>query len=182
MKITNVQYYHGLNFEEYLRLPGTSFSSLKDSIPATTGMQLGSRVHQYVNEPKEYDWENVNEVKAIATALRAYIGEAFQYLQKEVAFTAEFHHNGMMLIYKGRADMLFVNKIVIDLKVLAGSLPQYIKMFGYDRQISGYCLPPNCPIGLIVAYNKQLKKVETQRIVPDAKYWEFITVQKGVPV
>jgi hypothetical protein len=181
MKITNVKYYNDLPFEDYLKMPGTSFSSMKGEIPQSAGMALGSRVHQYLNEPEKYDWQQAQIVRPIAAALRGIVGEAFKYLQREVAFTADFIHNGMKLQYKGRADMLRTNTIVIDFKVLSGSLESACNRFGYPDQLSGYALPNGCPIALIIAYNKITKKTETKLIKPNPTFWEYQIVSRGTP-
>lgn len=182
MQVSNTKYYSDLDFEDYLAMPGVSFSSLKDKIIVPSeGMKLGTRVHNYINEPDKYDWQQVELVKPIAETLKAYIGDAFQYLQKEVAFTADFTHNGMVLPYKGRADMLKAGRLVIDIKVLSGDLAPAIKMFQYDRQISGYCLATGSSLGLIIAYNKAKKKTEVRAIKPNADFWEYQCVHRGMP-
>lgn len=183
MKVTNVQYYSGLDFEEYLKMPGVSFSSLKDAeIPVSAGMQLGTRVHNYLLEPDKYDWEQGATVKKIAEALQKQLGEAYKFLEKEVAFTADFTHNGMLLRYKGRADLLKAGRIVIDLKILSGALVPAIERFGYDNQISGYCLATGADLGLIIAYNKAKNIVETKAIKPSAEFWAYQVVSRGVPI
>lgn len=164
-------------------MEGVSYSSLKgEEIIPTEGMKLGTRVHNYMNEPSKYDWCQADIVQPIAQQLRAYIGDAFKHLKKEVAFTSQFYHNGMVLLYKGRADMMKAGRIVIDLKVLSGPLPAAIERFGYDRQISGYCLATGCNLGLIVAWNKLQKRVETRAIKPNPSFWEYTTVRMGKPV
>lgn len=183
MIIRNVKYYHGLPFEDYLKLEGISYSTIKGfEGPPTKGMILGTRVHQYINEPDQYDWGgDVERVRAIAESLRKVLGDAINFLKKEVSFTADFVHNGMVMKYKGRADMMIPGKIIVDLKVLSGYLEPSIKMFGYDRQISGYCLPTKAPIGLIVAFNKKTFKPETKLIKPDSAFWEYQVARYGVP-
>lgn len=183
MQITQVKYYHDLPFEDYLKLPGTSYSSIKGfQGEPTEGMKLGTRVHAYLNEPATYDWQQAEVVIPIAKGLRNYLGDAFKYFDKEVAFTSIFEHNGMRLAYKGRADMIKIGRVVLDIKVLSGRLAPSIERFGYDRQISGYCLATGCSAGLIVAYNKWDKKVETRYINPDATFWEYQCVKRGEPV
>lgn len=183
MIVRDTTYYSDLDFDTYLALPGVSYSSLKDVvITPTEGMKLGTRVHQYLNEPDKFDWVNADTVIPIAAAIRKYIGDAFHYLEKEVAFTSSFIHNDMMLQYKGRADMLKAGRIVIDVKVLAGSLEGAVKHFGYDRQVSGYCLATGAPLGLIVAYNKSKKIVEMKSIKPCAEFWSYQTVFRGIPI
>ena len=183
MQVTNTQYFHNLPFEEYLKIPGTSYSSIKgfEGEP-TEGMKLGSRVHAYMNEPENYDWVDAQAVQAIAVQLRAYLGESYLFLQKEVAFTADFIHNGMSLRYKGRADMLKAGRIVVDLKILGGPLPAAIERFGYDRQLSGYAIATGSKCALILAWNKLKRRVETKMIKPDAAFWEYQCVQKGEPI
>ena len=57
MLVQNVKYYEGLDFADYQRLEGTSFSMLKDAnIKESEGMRLGIRVHNYLLEPEKYDW------------------------------------------------------------------------------------------------------------------------------
>lgn len=183
MQVSNTKYYYDQDFEEYIKMEGVSYSSLKgEEIVPTEGMRLGTRVHHYMNEAKHYDWQDAEMVGNIARQLRAYIGDAFRHLEKEVAFTSQFTHNGMQLAYKGRADMMKAGRIIIDLKVLGGPLPGAIERFGYDRQISGYCLATGCSLGLIVAWNKLQKRVETRAVKPDAAFWEYTTVRMGKPI
>ena len=182
MKVSNINYFYNQKFEDYLKMPGTSFSATKNElITPTESMKLGTRVHNYLNEPHEYDWADAEKVIPIATALRATIGDAFSHLKKEVGFTSNFTHNGMTLDYKGRADMLYVGKVVIDIKVLAGSIDSAIERFGYDRQISGYCLATGANFGLIISWNKMSKKVEKKMILPSDAFWKYQCAHRGFP-
>lgn len=180
MQVTETKYYSGQDFKEYLQMPGVSFSSLKDTpVPQTVGLSLGTRVHNYLLEPEKYDWQQPEIVKPIAAELRKVVGEAYKYMHTEVAFTANFHHNGLTMPYKGRADMMKAGTIVIDFKVLSCSIQQGIERFGYDNQISGYCLATGSQVGLIIAYNKAKKQIETKRIIPSADFWEYHVVRLG---
>lgn len=182
MNITNVQYYHNLPFEDYLALPGISYSGIKGfSGPPNAGMSLGTKVHAYLLEPNTYTWEDAETVKAIAAVIRPILGPALAVLDKEVAFTCDMEYNGMVLHYKGRADLLKAGRIVVDLKVLGGALQPAIERFGYQDQISGYCLATGSPLGLIVAYNRAKKKGEMQRIQPNVEYWRYQIVHRGIP-
>lgn len=183
MTVQNIIYYRGLDFEDYLKMPGTSFSSIKDfQGPPSTGMQLGTRVHNYLNEPEKFDWVDAETVIVIATELKRYLGDAYTVLEKEVAFTADFIHNGMALKFRGRADMLRIGRIVVDLKILAGGLDASIARFGYDKQISGYCYGGDAPVGLILAFNKAKKIVETKLIKPNDSFWNYQIVRLGQPL
>lgn len=180
MQVSNTQYFFNLPFEDYLLMPGISFSGLKDEkIIPTEGMKLGTRCHNYLFEPATYDWQQVEIVKNVSAAIRKYIGGAFKYLLKEVSFTAEFTHNGLTMLFKGRADMLVPGKIVLDLKILAGSLKQAIERFNYGAQVSGYCLATGSAVGIIIAWNKQKKHVEVAVITPEKGFWEYHIIQRG---
>lgn len=177
-----MQYYRGQDFAAYLTMPGTSFSGLKDvPVPQSAGMSLGTRVHNYILEPEKFDWTDAGIVRKIADALRTYMGGALDVLESEVAFTADFHHNGMVLPYKGRADKLKIGRLVVDFKILGGSLMSAIARFGYDKQLSGYCLATGSPLGLIIAYNKSRKQVETHLLGPNPEFWEYQAVRMGRP-
>ena len=191
MQVTNTKYYNDLPFDDYLAMPWYSFSSIKNDgtpIPVSAGMALGTRVHNYLNEPEKYDWQDVEIVKAMAAELRTYVGTAMQYMKKEMAFTADFTHNGMTLPYKGRVDLLYAGRVLVDWKILAGPLQPAIDRFGYDKQLSGYCLGTATPVGLIIAFNKtKFKKspasqcIEVKAIKPDPSFWEYQCVRLGLP-
>lgn len=182
MNISNTRYYKDQDFADYLAMPGHSFSGIKGAVMApTTGMTLGTAVHNYLLEPAKFDWKDAAAI-AIANAVRAYLGASLKHMQKEVAFTSEFIHNGMAMPYKGRADMLSLGRLVVDLKILAGALAPACNYFSYDRQTSGYCLATGCERGLIVAYNRASKKVETKMIIPTSDWWEYQVVRLGEPV
>ena len=182
MQVINTRYYTDMEFADYLAIEGTSFSSLKDiQITPTANMQLGTRVHNFLLEPDKYDWQQTEIVKPMAAAIREVLGAALQVMDKEIAFTCDMHHNGLVLPYKGRADLMKAGKIVIDLKILAGAIQPAVERFGYDRQISGYCLATGATVGLIVSYNKAKKKVETKLIKPVADFWEYTICSRGLP-
>ena len=182
MIVKNVEYFRGQPVSDYLAMPGTSFSSMKGEITPSAGMMLGTRVHNYINEPEKYDWEQVDEVRKISAHLRKYLGDAIKYLESEIAVTADFIHNGLVMKYKGRIDRLKIGRLVIDFKILSGPLEGACKQFGYPDQISGYCIPTECPRGLILAYNKRTKKIETKIINPNVAFWEYQVLRWGNPL
>lgn len=180
MIVSNIKYYTGLPFEDYLSINGTSFSSTKDKVfVQSEGMMLGTAVHNYLLEPEKFDWKDADRVKPMAAALSKYLGDSYKYLQKEVAFTADFEHNGLVMPYKGRFDLGLPGTLIVDLKIMAGDLAPAVKYFGYDMQISGYCIGTNTPLGLIIAFNKKKKIIETQIIKPCLQFWEYQVCTRG---
>lgn len=182
MQVSNIQYFKNLDFEQYLKLPGHSYSSIKGfSGQPTAGMKLGTRVHNYLNEPECFDWQQAAEVRKIAAAVRQYLGDAYTIMDKELSFTCNLEYEDMILQYRGRVDMVKVGSLVVDLKVLSGALPAAIERFGYNHQISGYCYGTGASRGLIIAYNKSSKKIETKFINPDPGFWQYQIARLGVP-
>lgn len=180
--VRNLQVYENVPFDEYLQINGTSYSSIKGFCgEISEGMKLGSRVHAFLGEPHEYDWQDYSTVKTIAGEIKKRIGPAFKYLAKEVCFTAEFHYHGFMMRFKGRVDAGEFQKIILDYKILSGGVDSAIQMFGYDRQMSGYCLATNTPMALIIAWNKSKKRIEPKTIKPDYRWWAEKVLTHGYP-
>lgn len=183
LEVRNTQFHEDMTFDEYLAMPGYSYSKIKGfQGPPNAGMSLGTRVHNYLNEPHLYDWKDAPEVIKIATALKAFLGDSYKFMKKELAFSCEFHYEGIVMKYKGRADMIKVGSILVDLKVLSGSLESSCERFGYPFQISGYCLASATPLGLILAYNRSKGITETKIIKPEHKYWEYQVARFGTPL
>lgn len=189
MQVSNLQYYTDLDFNDYLKMEGFSYSSLKrhengtDIIPSQ-GMMLGTRVHNYILEPHKYDDVDRHIVVPIASDLRKYLGAAINHLEKEVAFTAILEHQGMFLQYKGRADLIYKGKLIVDLKILSGKLQYAIERFGYDKQLSGYALASGCKNALILSYNKAKKRdnLESFMVKPNEDWWNYMIVKYGTPI
>lgn len=197
MKVFNTQYYRDTDFDLYRQMPGISYSSLRETEAPKTptpAMALGTKVHQFLLEPHLYNYDDVAMVKPIALEIRNYLGEAFPAFEKELSFTATFTHNGMMMPYKGRADMIKIGKLIIDIKVSNMYLHRGVSHFGYERQLAGYCLAtgtvgemPNGLAAIIISYNKVTRRVERhlikrQTIAEQVAFWEYQVVKHGQPI
>ena len=86
MEVKNVNYFSNQAFSDYLAVPGTSFSSLKEfKGKPGLGMMLGTRVHNFLNEPAEYDWIDCEIVLPIADAIRKTLGASYDLLKSQGA-------------------------------------------------------------------------------------------------
>jgi hypothetical protein len=105
-------------------------------------------------------------------------------MEPELAFTARFEHNGMYLNYKGRTDLIYKGKLIVDLKILSGKLEPAIERFGYDKQLSGYALATGCKNAMIISYNKANKHnvLETKLIEPNEDWWNYMVIKYGTPI
>ena len=86
MQVKDLKYYSDLDFDEYLQISGYSFSGIKmlesgQPIVPTEGMKLGTRVHNFILEPKKYDWESHIEVNKIATKIREIYQPFIKYME-----------------------------------------------------------------------------------------------------
>lgn len=181
LQVSNIQFHPEIDWPDYCKLPGKSFSWLKSEgvdIPDSEGIRLGKSVHTYLLKPKEFNWdyENAGIVREIAGKLKDY------YIPGgvvECGITARFEYEGLYMDWRGMPDWHLKNILTIDYKVIAGDLDRYVERFLYDHQLSGYMLPTKCPDGMIVAWNKVAKKVQTKLIKPDPRWWIYQVKKHG---
>lgn len=178
MLVSNVKYYENLDFAKYLTMPGVSYSSLKEGVTYSSGMSLGTKVHNYILEPHKYEYGEDHKIVAeISQELLKIID--ISLFEKELSVTADFEHEGFALPFKGRIDLGLRNKIVIDFKILQGSLESSINYFGYDKQLSGYCYACGADNAVIISYNKSKKCTEVKLIKPNPNFWEQEILKRG---
>lgn len=172
---------HDCNWEDYLRLPGISFSGLKEKPEMNEGIRIGSLVHKYILKPSEYNYESPEIVRPIANALINFVGHSLiNQMVCEKGVTAKFVIDQIVLLWKGMPDMFFINNIIIDFKIISGDLDLYVNRFRYKDQLRGYMFPLNCLKGLIIAYNKKKKRVETYFVeLDDMSFWHNVVLTRG---
>lgn len=176
MTITNRRVYEGLTAEEYFALPGFSFSGLKSGgqpFPEPTEkMKLGTDVHNYLLTPEVYHHKNIEIVRPIALALKNAIGDfLIQKLKPELVVTADFHHEGFTLPYKGRVDLSIYGRIIIDLKIGDSDVYKTMDYFRYPDQLSGYAFGLESRASLILHCNPKKKHHVTVVNSPIKKDW-----------
>lgn len=188
IQVLNKKILKDIPFDEYLKLPGYSFSSIKGfSGPPTAKMQLGTDVHNYLLTPEQYDHRNRELVLPIATALRKQLGVLVDKMLPESIVTADFVCNGFKLPYKGRLDLHIPGRLIIDIKVSDVPLSVSCPRFGYDDQQSGYAIGGECKIALLVrispvSVKKKRPIVEIKNVPITTLWWENQIVQKGEPI
>jgi len=183
MQVTNVNLYKDFSFDNYLQLPGYSYSSFKKgNFKPTEKMKLGTYVHQYLLEPEKYNHENRDVVDPIANALINDLGPMLPFLDAELSVTCDFEHDGYVMPYRGRVDLVRSGAIVIDLKISEIPLNRSIDFFGYAEQLTGYCLALNCDTGLIIRANPKTLKIEKATIRKNPQWWERKVLAHGIPI
>lgn len=177
--ISDLKFHKDLPFEDYLKIPAISYSGLKTEgkeIKMTPKMAIGKKVHAYLFEPDEYDFTEYPEISSMGNELKQVL--PLKHLQCELAFTCNMHYQGLKMAYKGRIDMHYPG-IVIDLKISGERLSSTIKHFGYDRQLSGYCIATGSKKWIIISYNRKHRVIERMMGVPDELFWKQQILKHG---
>lgn len=190
LTVANVRFYTDMPFEDYLHLPGYSFSWLKSGgqkIEPTPKMQLGTKVHAYLLSAREYPHDEDSAlVRPLAIALKGIIGPVLNFCTPELAVTADFIYEDMVLKYKGRIDLPVVSKphlsLVVDLKVTEMDVRRGIDFFRYDHQVSGYALAIGASKAVIVGVNRKTKATQVVPIKVETGFWERMTLKYGLPI
>jgi len=186
MKVINQKLIQTCHFDDYIKLPGYSYSGIRSQGAVfeapTAKMNLGTKVHKYLLEPREYEYDDIEIVKPLAQAIAAKVGVLMKYALTEVVITADFCHEGFVMPYKGRIDFLIPNRLIIDFKVSEMPIQKSVPYFGYDNQQSGYALGAKVPLALILSINPKTKFISIFNVQISPKWWEYQILQKGTPL
>lgn len=187
MQVQNLKLLKTYPFEDYLKLPGYSYSGLRNEGksfgPPTAKMQLGTHVHNYLMTPREYEFDDLHIVKPLAAALKAKLGPLLKYMEPELAVTADFVHEGFSMPYKGRIDLPIVNRIVVDVKVSEMPIQKGIEFFGYDFQLTGYAVAIGAPVALILSVHPaKPNDVKVTNIPIRKEWWQYQIKRYGTPI
>jgi hypothetical protein len=181
MKVTNRKILT-LDWEDYLRYEAYSFSRLRNpdgrEIIETPKMRLGTLVHNYLLEPAKYNGENYKVVKPTAIAVKSILGNL--KFKSEVAISADFEEEGLVMPYKGRLDI--DAGIVIDLKVSQDAPAKSIAHWRYDWQVSGYAFGRGYDRAILISVNPiKLEAIPVEiKIVDD--WWRHQVKTYGKPL
>lgn len=183
MQIFDVRILDGVPFDEYLKLPGLSFSGTNNRAPVnvTERMMLGTRVHTYLLEPSKYDGQHYKLVRAISLEVNKHIGALIKRGKSELTVLCTMVHRGFYLYYKGRVD-LFAGGMIIDLKVSELEIVAAINHFGYNSQLNGYAIALQARASVLFSINPKTLKVQTAPIPNSVTYWEQAVLQYGKPI
>ena len=172
--VINRQLLYNVPFDEYLKLPGTGYSAVKNpgTVDVTPKMQLGKAVDAYLFTPWEYSHgANHAQVKALAIAVKNVIGGL--KIERQVSILADFYSGGKTLNYRGRPDIVVSSaRLVIDLKVSELDIYKAVSHFRYDWQLSGYTLGLGYAQQMLLSVNPKTLKVSTLMLPIQTDWWE----------
>lgn len=186
MEVLNTFTYKNLPFEEYIKLGGLSFSTLKHGereIEPTYKMRLGSQVDCFCFEPHRYkpsDEFPEKLIRSLAIAIKMKLGSLWNSCIFQMSIQSEFYHNGFMMRYRGRPDIIIKDKLVIDLKV---SEKVNTSFFGYEDQLSGYALPLKIKKAIILSVNPKTFEAKWEPPIQiKTDWWDTQVLKYGEPV
>lgn len=185
MKIYDTKIYEDVDFDDYIRLPGISYSSIKNSgtrIDPTEKMRFGSLVDAYIFEPHTYNFEQYDFVRPVAERVIKTLGPLIKQGRRQLAVTCTMVHQGFYMYYKGRID-LWAADLIIDMKVSEMNILDAIKHFGYNHQLNGYAIPVSAKGGLIFSVNpKPPYTTQLQAIQNSLYWWQQQVLKYGKPI
>lgn len=182
--VTNQRRYSRLEWDQYVALPGKSFSSLRnpDPIPMTPKMRLGSLVDKYLFTPSEYKGEMRDIVTPIARELKSFLGSALDHATPQLAVTANFTVEGLTMPFRGLIDLSVGKNLIVDLKVSELDPVKAINHFFYNHQISGYMMAYGATKGILMSINPKTKNIKTIPIPLVEEWWIYQIKSWGVPL
>lgn len=186
IKVKNLQYHENLGFDDYLKLPGFSYSGLKareskKEVVETDKMRFGTEVHKYLLTPKELT-RNDPKVRGVVLRLKQSIPVTiFKSAKPELSVTADFEYEDFVLPWKGRIDLPVIPKLIIDLKVTEMTAAKAMEFFRYDRQISGYCIATRTKLGFIAAVHPETGITDIEKVPIDEWWWIQMIKKYGSP-
>lgn len=180
IEVRNLQVYEGMEFPEYWKLPGYSFSSFKSypkGFEPTYKMKLGSALDAYLTEPAKYDGFEYEMIRPAAAMVREKMGPIWSHLKKQLSIGAEFHTGGFMMRYRGRPDFAIPGKIVIDLKFVDDEAG--MGFFDYPSQLAGYCIALSAPTAFILEMSRKKKAARFIPVRITQDFWIQKTLLHG---
>lgn len=173
LSYSDIQRYENMPWQDYVKLPGYSFSYLKREVqgvsPAFTPSNKvlrGSLVDAILMQQDDVDMRSAlfPEAKIIASALIAEFGEIICCFTSQDSYTGTLSYAGLRMPVKGRLDWRLQvagkTKAVIDLKITeATNIKELIKFMKYDAQQNNYMGLSQGTRAYILPYNPKLKKV-----------------------
>jgi hypothetical protein len=174
----------GVDFDEYLQLPGLSYSDIKNDgkrITPTDRMRFGTLVDTYVFEPSKYNFEQYDLVRPVAAQVISDLGPLIKKGRRQLAVTCTMVHQGFYLYYRGRPD-LEAGGLTIDLKVSEMNILAAIQHFRYDRQVNGYAIPLGSRGSVIYSIHPKTCQVQKKAVANSVTWWEQIVLKYGKPI
>ncbi len=194
----NIRQFDNLEFNDYLKLDGLGFSSLKgmrdgvsEAVQMTEKIKLGKIVDDIMtNKGRE---SGINDdlytiALKISTILQSQFGNIFGYMQTQVSYQADIEHEGMVMRTTGRLDYMMPKRLVLDLKV-NHSIKTYsdaiklIEWMKYDCQIFHYSELAEVAKRFILIYSTKVNDtflIPITDITRARSWWESKVLENGL--
>lgn len=168
IEYSNIKRHDNIPFDEYLKLPGHSHSSLKNMVygiykpvVSTDNMRLGSLVDSILTDPASANMQDqlYSDAKDVAAKIKSEFGDLLFACDKQVSYTATASHGLFEMEVKGRLDFLLNDYAVIDLKITKSKqFTTLINYMGYKNQLWHYARMAGVKNAYILIRSVPLKK------------------------
>lgn len=176
IEVRNLKIHRDIPFEEYLKIPGKSFSGIaardrKREFTVTSKMRFGSQVDCYLTTPSKFKLDpefTMKQIRNCAICIKTTLADVYQHLEFQLSITADFIYEGFVLHYKGRPDATIKKTMILDFKLTEGLNP----LANYNAQVSGYGIALDCPLGFLVAQHPKKDVCDIHKVKIDHTFWE----------
>jgi len=187
----NICRYDNMPFDEYLKLPGLSHSTIKSggvAIIQTDAMALGSLVDGILTDPASVNMKDpqYKDAKIIAQHIREQFKTVLPELKSQVSYTGEIRRQVeggyFKMKTKGRIDFLLERHFITDLKVTKSKdIRKTMTIFRYDNQMFNYAGLARVEEAYLAAYSRPTKKLEIVKmdLSTGEEFWSEAVVKYG---
>lgn len=190
----NIKRFDNLSFEDYMKLPGYSYSFLRSErngiapdIEVTNKMRLGSLVDGILTSPETVNMSDdlYSNAKTIASEIKLAFGSCLIFFKTQVSYTGEAQFKDYKIITKGRLDFLLEKHALIDLKITESKgIKALVDYMSYRNQIWHYCKLSNVKKAYLIIHSIPLKKSQIIEVsISDYNdFWASKILKFGTPI
>lgn len=179
---SNIRRYDGLDFDDYLKTEGYSYSFLKGEqsgiereVKNSDKIMLGKLVDAILTEPEKADM--MSPLYSIARDIASSIRKDLPYINnfaKQVSFCGIAEYKGFKLPVRGRLDYYLKGSCILDLKVTSEkNIDALIAFMGYENQLWHYAKLAEVKSAYLLIYSVPLKKTFLRVVGCSGNYSEF---------
>lgn len=194
IQYSNIKRIDALDFDIYKKMPGYSFSFLKNEdfgraqeVNETFKIKVGKIVDAILTEDGNVDMmcEEYAIARSIAIKIKEKFGAYIKHFHKQPSFVADLNYQNLVMPSRGRLDYLLPRLAVVDLKVtFEKNWKGLIKYMRYEDQQWNYANMAEVKRKYIMIHSVPLgttEMVDLGVVTPRNEFWESKVLKFGIP-
>lgn len=194
IQYSNIKRIDALDFDIYKRMPGYSFSFLKNEDfgrpqeeEETYKIRVGKIVDAILTEDGNVDMkcEEYPIARSIAIKIKEKFGAYIKNFHKQPSFTADLTFQNHVMPSRGRLDYLLPRVAVVDLKVtFEKKYKELIRYMQYNDQQWNYANMAQVKRKYIMIHSVPLgitDMIDLGVVTPRNEFWESKVLKFGIP-